>query len=371
MKTKLLRNIIILILVISVILFAYFFFLTPSQEKKECATMNSFMNLRVDSCFDKPTKTLIINLNKTTNIYDLDPVKISYLDQIIFTVMPSEGVKYLNLNLTDNPKKINVTAHFTSKDADFCSEEKQFSIDLCTPEIKAELLQGKLSNTSAIYSPNSDKLPIQLVNPASVFTPNCVPNWQCSAWETCDNGIQRRECIDQNSCVLSSDYPDFTRSCSETCKEDWKCSWSSCVNGITTPTCTDSNSCGTVFSKPSTLQCIIKANCIPNILCSSWSSCNPDYTFASLDSVTQITGTKTRICSDSNSCTPSRYESQACSIHVDVYTKKVFLCGKNYVEVYDKLTNQLLARVQENKNSQSPSVDISFTDTNSTDCNLL
>ena len=34
-----------------------------------------------------------------------------------------------------------------------------------------------------------------------------------------------------------------------------------------------------------------------------------------------------------------------CSVNVDVYTKRFSKCGKEYIGVYNELTNELLARV--------------------------
>lgn len=41
----------------------------------------------------------------------------------------------------------------------------------------------------------------------------CIPNWSCTAWGTCNNGIQGRSCTDVNNCNNQTGMPATTQSC--------------------------------------------------------------------------------------------------------------------------------------------------------------
>lgn len=91
---------------------------------------------------------------------------------------------------------------------------------------------------------------------------NCFPDWQCAEWSNCVNGYKYRNCIDLNHCSteaiaywINQGYEDAKRPneikpCN-TCKEDWSCGeWQSCINGIQKRNCIDLRNCGTTFDKP-------------------------------------------------------------------------------------------------------------------------
>src|SRR3989344_3462236 len=41
----------------------------------------------------------------------------------------------------------------------------------------------------------------------------CEPNFQCSGWSSCENGVQTRSCVDLNGCEYSYDEEDESRAC--------------------------------------------------------------------------------------------------------------------------------------------------------------
>lgn len=63
----------------------------------------------------------------------------------------------------------------------------------------------------------------------------CTPNWQCSAWSTCNGGTQTRTCTDSNSCGTSSGKPSESQSCTVQCGASGQacCSGSACNSGLT------------------------------------------------------------------------------------------------------------------------------------------
>jgi len=45
----------------------------------------------------------------------------------------------------------------------------------------------------------------------------CLPDWQCTAWGECINGIQTRQCYDQNACGTNLGRPDEIMGCTNEC----------------------------------------------------------------------------------------------------------------------------------------------------------
>ncbi|MFA6588238.1 MAG: FG-GAP-like repeat-containing protein [Patescibacteria group bacterium] len=50
---------------------------------------------------------------------------------------------------------------------------------------------------------------------ASISLPNCVENWHCTEWLTCQNNQQLRTCTDQTGCGTETNKPAETRICSK------------------------------------------------------------------------------------------------------------------------------------------------------------
>lgn len=81
----------------------------------------------------------------------------------------------------------------------------------------------------------------------------CAPDWHCTDWSECVNGIQIRSCVDFNTCGNISAKPPENQSCG--CIPDWSCAeWQpkECPKNETqTRICEDLNDCETNEGKPS------------------------------------------------------------------------------------------------------------------------
>lgn len=176
----------------------------------------------------------------------------------------------------------------------------------------------------------------------------CSSTWECTDWEECRGGIQRRTCEDLSNCFIPTEVPETVRYCTETCLEKWSCTWSDCVGGLTTPSCFDENKCGTEFNKPSPISCDFEERCVPEIECSSWAECKTDYSLINAKSqeIKELPGKTDRICIDKNSCVGAIREVKSCSTGVDIYTQKFSKCGSSYVDVHNKLDGSLVARLE-------------------------
>ena len=96
--------------------------------------------------------------------------------------------------------------------------------------------------------------PVKTEIPSS-STSACDPNWQCETWSTCARSLQTRNCVDANSCGVSTNKPPVAQSCTTACTPNWKCgSWGTCLNSLQTRTCTDSSGCGINSGKPALSQ---------------------------------------------------------------------------------------------------------------------
>jgi hypothetical protein len=42
---------------------------------------------------------------------------------------------------------------------------------------------------------------------------SCTPDWECTSWSSCDDGVQSRKCVDQNECGSDADIPEQGRVC--------------------------------------------------------------------------------------------------------------------------------------------------------------
>ena len=72
----------------------------------------------------------------------------------------------------------------------------------------------------------------------------CIPDWSCSDWGECVQGVRKSYCVDQNSCPDSERYMEFEKPCTA-CEIDIQCGeWSKCLNGTQKRICKDINNCG-------------------------------------------------------------------------------------------------------------------------------
>jgi hypothetical protein len=195
---------------------------------------------------------------------------------------------------------------------------------------------------------DSDVLALNLVDKERIWKSQCESSWKCGPWESCVDGVQKRSCEDSVDCFIPTDMPETVKYCDAGCTEEWECEWSECSGGVTVPQCRDLNGCGTSYSIPEKLECGNK-RCVPDIECGAWSSCEVNYNFMDLvgGAISNMKGTKSRICVDDNSCVDSREEVKSCSVNVDIYTRRFSKCGQDFIGVYDKLDNSLIARIEE------------------------
>lgn len=331
----------------------------------KCVDVEDNVSFSYNACYDAYSKNILLEVQRGQDNYDIRALKISFFDiaERVYELDNVPDVKESELYRISADKNPGNIYAALDVGGDFlipiCDKPKKFFVDYC-PSVKKEgvdVSMTPLGGTSlddfAKVGPlsrrDSDVLDLSLVEKEKLWESKCKSSWDCGEWESCVDGLQRRECSDYKNCFIPTDVPDAVKYCSDTCVENWECEWSVCKDGFTSPTCMDIGGCGTSYDIPHKLKCEDNAQCVPDIGCEEWSECAVDYNFLDLTEgvVSNLRGIKSRYCVDKNSCVGSKKEAENCSVNVDIYTKKITRCGENFVGIYDGLNNNLIARVKE------------------------
>ncbi len=333
-------------------------------EQVGCVDVNNVASFTYDLCYDAYTKNMFLTVGREYDNYKLRSFEFSFFDfnQQSYKIsdIPDVGKsKSYKIPSEKNPQdfyvKLKIIRDFSSP---ICEEPRKLFVEYCPTSINDEgvsvsinsLNSSGLEDFVAVAEPledTSDALSLSLVEKEAIWKSQCESKWKCAGWGACIDGIRKRICEDLKKCNIPTDVPKRVQYCDGTCEENWECSWSACSGGFITPTCKDLNECGTSYTVPQKLNCNKDKKCISNIICGDWENCDVNYNFIDLiqDSISEIQGTKTRTCEDLNGCVQKNIEYRACSVNVDVYTKRFVKCGVEFIGVYNRLNDELLSRV--------------------------
>ena len=367
-RVAIVLNVLVLIVLMGFLIYLVSVFSDDGEKEivLECIDVNNVASFIYDACYDAYTKNILLEVRRGTDYYNLRNFKFSFFDfsqqsYILEDVPVVGGVKAYKIPAEKNPENIDVILGVVKDfSAPICVNPRKIFVKYCPDGISENGIDVSISPFKETevddfvdvvkYSrESSDVLSLDLVEKERIWKSQCESRWDCSSWEACEDGVQKRECNDLKECFIPTDLPETVRSCDGSCEENWECEWSKCSGGLTTPTCRDLNSCGTEFDVPVPLECGGRNSCTPDIECSEWSECNVDYNFLDLvgGAVTNLEGSKSRVCRDLNKCGLDTNEVRSCSVGVDVYTKRIDKCGSSYIGVYDRLDNSLIASVEE------------------------
>jgi hypothetical protein len=346
-------------------------------DAEECIDVNNVASFVYDLCYDAYGKNIFLEVKRSLDNYEINNIKISFFDFSekdfdISDVPDNNGSRAFKIPAEKNPQTLNVVLDIVKDfSAPICDSPRGLFVKYCPSGIGQENLTGGISPLTGVDvddfvsigggEEKSDILSSDLVDKERIWSSICESVWSCSSWEDCEEGIQKRTCIDKKNCFVPTSIPDSTRYCDGTCVEDWECTWSKCSNGYTVPNCRDNNRCGTSFTIPEKLECggEIRSGCVPDVECGKWSECDVDYTFMDLTgkAINNLGGTKSRVCRDNNDCADPENEVKNCSVNVDIYTRSIRKCGKDYLGVFDRLDNSLIARIDK-KSGDEPYLNI-------------
>lgn len=183
-------------------------------------------------------------------------------------------------------------------------------------------------------------------------------------------------------CFVEEDAVEFRGSSPSigVCEPNWTCSWSKCIAGFSYQTCVDSNKCGIDYDVSPPRRCTVSksspsivdagggvggtsssSKCVPDVVCGEWSECDAKYSFDDLlGDVGSVKGKQIRTCMDRNDCFVTEFDEQACSIDLEIYAEEEEWCGENYLFIYNRDSNQLIARILDRTLDDLPSFDVSL-----------
>lgn len=355
----------LVVVAVAFVILSLNFFSEPNQQpgETECVDVNNVNSLIYDVCYDAYTRNIFMEARRSQDNYDLKNIEISFFDfsrkRYSLDKVPAIGEsKFYKFPAEKNPETIGVSLDVIKTfSAPICVAPRELYVRYCPvrqnqdrENITINPLNGEgIENVidAKDSGAGSDVFSEELVKQEAIWKSQCSSVWECSAWESCDEGIQKRECKDIMECPVPTDKPQTTRYCDDSCVESWSCEWSACEDGFTIPQCIDKNNCGTYYELPQKIQCGSDATCSPDIECSEWSECRVDYRFDNIaKGINQdLTGIRSRVCQDKNHCITSVQRIKSCSVNIDIYTKQFMKCGINYIQVYNLLNDELVARI--------------------------
>lgn len=379
-KWGVLVNVLALVLVLFVL--GYIIFNSSFEDKdslEECVDVNNVASFIYDVCYDAYSENLFIQVKRTYDIYQLRALEFSFFDYsenhyLIDDIPFVNSSKAYKIPADKNPLEVEVSLNVVKDFSEpICEGPRKLFVRYCPSGISQEEVNVSVSPLQdvemddfielgrSLSRPDSDVLSLSLVDKERIWKSKCESSWSCTPFEECIDGIQKRTCDDLKNCFIPTDAPITQRYCDGGCVEAWECEWSECKEGFTVPKCVDKNKCGTSYDIPQKLECNYKKDCIPNIVCDEWSDCNVEYEFLNLvnQNIQEMKGTKSRTCSDLNSCVSPLVESRECSVSVDIYTKRFVKCGSEFIGLYNRLDNSLIARI-ENGNENEFFLNIHF-----------
>ncbi len=370
-KRMLIISLVFTILIFIVLLL--YLVLKPSDlNREECMDYNLINYIKVENCYDAYTKNIFLEISIGNNISLENKINIEFFDfsQKEYDIHLDGKKSYLyKMNASRKPLSLDIEFE-DLKMQNYCYYKKTLPINYCSRELISQNLNATISlvtdsNISDFFPVEEfnsfgDFISIDIVDKEKVWASYCQSRWECSTWEQCVDGVQKRECKDSNKCRIPTNIPNQVRHCDGTCEENWMCDWSECVGGYTSPLCTDLNSCGTEYNKPQRIEC--SKSCTPKINCGDWSDCSIDYNFETLTNFYEknvLGGMRKRMCVDSNRCVNNYIEEKNCSTAIDVEIREFTKCGRNYVGIFNILNESLIASI-EKSNSLSQSLKIDF-----------
>lgn len=335
-----LKNLIKLFLIIIIALTIAYLTNLYLSEQKQPSCENFKTSTIYYACYDSSSNNFILRATQYSNLSLIGNLNLGVTNSILDLPKYNETKNY-KFSINQFPKPTTITEYYNN-----CNKTKTLTIENCTEEdinVSANFTENvgniNISQSSPGKTIISDIISINSNN--SSFGLLCKSNWQCTGWEACKNNTQKRDCIDTNHCLTPSEFPEFEKNCN--CEEKWQCTWSKCINSITEATCQDLNNCNTNLAKPTKLNCNKEKDCSPNLICPEWGECKVNYNLLTLtENIQEITGIKSRVCIDQNSCISPIYETASCSLRITIYPKEIQACNKTLMGVYDNSTNQLL-----------------------------
>jgi hypothetical protein len=355
---------------------------------EECVDVEELDGFEYEACYDAYSETIFLKVSRSKGDYDVEGLEIYFVDLVsqshVLEDVPGAGEnRAYKILAKKNPKSINIRLDVAGILVGAVCQPKGIFIDYCPTGTSGSGVNVSISPISGIGFTDfveiedvsgfdSDIVSMDLVEKEEAWESVCKSNWDCGEWGACEDSVQRRNCRDLNNCGIPTGFPASTRGCDGSCFENWECEWDACKDGFSVPVCSDLNDCGTSYDVPKKLPCEERGSCLPDISCDEWTKCDVDYNFLDLvgyDEISQIDGTRTRVCVDKKGCIAVQKEEEVCSVSVDIYSERFEKCGENYIGVYDSLDNSTLAILKQG-GEDNPYFNIYFNEQDSVYCDF-
>lgn len=334
-----------------------------SLPDAECVDVNKLDGLGYDACYDPTSENIFLKVSRERDNYNIRKIDVSFVDlssqsRVLEDIPRAGESRAYSISANKNPNSISLGLEVVRDFSGSVCSSKNVFVDYCPVGTGGQGVNVSINSVGGVgfndyievsdmADFDSDIVVMDLVEKEKVWESACKSNWDCGDWGECVGGLRRRSCEDLNHCFVSTESPITVQGCDGSCVEDWECEWSSCDDGFSTPKCRDSNDCGTSYDIPKKLACDDVGSCEPLVSCGEWSECKVDYNFLDLvgdvGKVTNIDGSRSRLCVDENKCIANQKEEESCSVSVDVYTKRFERCGDNYIGVYNIMDDSVLA----------------------------
>jgi hypothetical protein len=356
---------------------------------QQCVDVEDIEKIEYGACYDASSEMIFLRIDRGNANYQINKATVSFVGLVSqsydFVDVPVGGESgAYKFSSKKNPGSISVRLDVVRSSSEWFCGGKNVFVDYCPTGTGGAGVDVSISSVGGVSisdfveiedltdftDAGSDIVVTDLADRERIWESKCKSNWDCGEYEACEDGVQRRNCKDTEGCLIPTNSPARTQTCDRTCVEDWECEWSACENGVSVPQCNDVNKCGTSYNIPKELSCDEGKECIPDVACDAWTSCNVDYNFLDLiesSGISQLTGSKTRLCIDKEDCVSALKEEQVCSVDVDIYTKKFDRCGEEYIGVYSILDDSTLAILKEGS-GDNPYLNIYFDDQESVYC---
>jgi hypothetical protein len=192
--------------------------------------------------------------------------------------------------------------------------------------------------------------------------------YSCGVHDVCGISTDCNPCPLGQTCNAAA---KCVKDCEDTCSTlGYNCGTHTiCGKEVTCGSCSNGKVCSSgicgegkiikIEDIPLTVPVIGKIGCTPSPACSDFGECSSNYNVNNLITGDQVSGIKTRECTDKNNCIANFVLKEPCILKQEVYTVNKVWCGKNYTEVRDA-SGKVLARLRSLADGKAVSVDFNL-----------
>lgn len=191
-------------------------------------TSNNYGYVTTDHTGDVSANIRITNLNPSIDEFDInanDTTKINYITSAYYVTTSYNATNYIYRNSSIETSDLDASSilrlGILAKNEELQGQiiDYKYSIDsginwnsISDYNLSyVSLANGKIRLKAELYT-NSSETPV-LHSMSLNYYGNCIENWACSEWGSCENHIMTRNCIENNNCMEPENRPVESESC--------------------------------------------------------------------------------------------------------------------------------------------------------------